>query len=294
MIVPPATAVTLRHAPGRAPTGAPRRASADRAPVPWQDAAMARLGDLLDDLDDLLAPGSFRDFCPNGLQVPHPDGRDAEISTVVTAVSADLEALEAAAAAGADLVLVHHGLFWDGDPRAPDPVAAGRLRVLLAGGIALAAYHLPLDGHAELGNNALLADALGASWEPWAGSGSPAVGVVATWERPLPVAELLARVGAATQPDPWHFPGGPEAVTRLAVVSGAAAGMLPAVAADGLDGLLTGEPREQTRGLAREHGVHAVCAGHHATERGGVQALGARLAERFGVAHRFVDTGNPI
>lgn len=255
---------------------------------------MARLGDLLDDLDGLLAPGDFGDYGPNGLQVPHPGGRDAEITTVVTAVSADLEALEAAAAAGADLVLVHHGLFWDGDPRALDPVAAGRLRVLLAGGIALAAYHLPLDGHATLGNNALLAEALGARSEPWAGSGSPAVGVVATWPSPVPVGELLDRVAAVTQPGPLHFPGGPGVVSRLAIVSGAAAGMLPAVAADGLDGLLTGEPREQTRGLAREHGVHAICAGHHATERGGVQALGARLADRFGVDHRFVDTRNPI
>lgn len=255
---------------------------------------MARLGDLIDHLDDLLAPGSFKDYGPNGLQVPHPDGPDAEVRRVVTAVSADLEALEAAAAAGADLVLVHHGLFWEGDPRALDRVAAGRLRVLLAGGIALAAYHLPLDGHPELGNNALLADALGATHEPWAGSGSPAIGVVATWDDGLPVDELVARVAAATQPDPVVFLAGPDQVHRLAIVSGAAAGMLPAVAADGLDGLLTGEPREQTRGLAREHGLHALCAGHHATETRGVRALGARLAERYGVHHEFVDTVNPI
>ncbi|MDO9408772.1 Nif3-like dinuclear metal center hexameric protein [Patulibacter sp.] len=255
---------------------------------------MARLGDLLADLDDLLSPGSFRDYGPNGLQVPHPDGDDAEVSTVVTAVSADLEALTAAADAGADLVLVHHGLFWDGSPRELDRVAAARLRVLLAGGIALAAYHLPLDGHAEVGNNALLARELGATWVPWTGSGSPPVGVVATWEDPLPVGELLERVAAATQPRPLHFPGGPDAVRRLAIVSGAAAGMVADAAADGLDGLLTGEPREQTRGLAREHGIHAICAGHHATETGGVQALGERLAGRFGVTHRWVDTANPI
>lgn len=255
---------------------------------------MARLADLLDDLDALLAPGTFRDHQPNGLQVPHPDGPDAEVRTVVTAVSADLEALEAAAEAGADLVLTHHGLFWDGDPRALDRVAAARLRVLLTGGIALASYHLPLDGHPQLGNNALLAGALGASWEPWSGSGSPAIGVVATWPEPVAVDDLLARVAEATQPRPLHFAGGPDAIRSLAVVSGAAAGMLGRVAADGLDGLLTGEPREQTRGLAREHGVHAICAGHHATERAGVRALGDRLAERHGVAHRFVDTGNPI
>lgn len=255
---------------------------------------MPRLADMLADLDALLAPGTFRDHQPNGLQVPHPDGDDADIRTVVTAVSADLEALEGAAEAGADLVLTHHGLFWDGDPRALDGVAAARLRVLLAGGIALASYHLPLDGHPQIGNNALLAEALGASREPWAGSGSPAIGVVASWPEPVAIDELLERVARTTQPGPLHFAGGPDAVRRMAIVSGAAAGMLGRVAADGLDGLLTGEPREQTRGLAREHGVHAICAGHHATERGGVRALGDRLAERFGVEHRFVDTANPI
>ncbi|MGX6447882.1 Nif3-like dinuclear metal center hexameric protein [Patulibacter sp. S7RM1-6] len=256
---------------------------------------MARLGDLLSDLDALLDPGAFRDHGPNGLQVPHPGGPDAEVRTVVTAVSADGQALEAAAGRGADLVLVHHGLFWEGDPRALDPVLARRLRTLLTGGIALAAYHLPLDGHPELGNNRLLADALGASAAPWAASGTPPIGTVATFPEPLPIDELLDRVRAATgQERPHHFPGGPERVRRLAIVSGAAAGMVPLAAADGLDGLLTGEPREQTRGLAAEHAVHAICAGHHATETRGVRALGDRLAERFGVRHEFVDTGNPI
>ncbi|WP_210492051.1 Nif3-like dinuclear metal center hexameric protein [Patulibacter sp. SYSU D01012] len=255
---------------------------------------MARLGDLLSDLDALLRPEAFKDYGPNGLQVPPPGGREAEVRTVVTAVSADRQALEAAAGRGADLVLVHHGLFWDGDPRALDPVMAGRLRVLLSGGIALAAYHLALDGHAEVGNNRLLADALGATAAPWAASGSPAIGVVASWDEPLPVDELLRRVRATTGQELHHFPGGPDPVRRLAIVSGAAAGLVPAAAADGLDGLLTGEPREQTRGLAAEHGVHAICAGHHATETRGVRALGDRLAARFGIRHEFVDTGNPI
>lgn len=255
---------------------------------------MARLGDLLTDLDALLEPSRFRDYCPNGLQVPPPDGLDAEIATVVTAVSADAATLEAAAEHGADLVLVHHGLFWDGAPRALDPAMAGRLRILLGRGIALAGYHLPLDGHPEVGNNALLAAALGATSELWAGSGTPPIGVVAHFAEPLRITHLHERVAEVTGRAPATFPGGPEAVSRLAIVSGAAAGMLPDVAADGLDGLLTGEPREPTRGLAAELGVHAICAGHHATETLGVQALGARLAERHGVVHRFVDTANPI
>jgi dinuclear metal center YbgI/SA1388 family protein len=255
---------------------------------------MARLGDIATALDQLLEPRRYRDYGPNGLQIPHPDGADATISTVATAVSADGEALAAAAALDADLVLVHHGLFWDGDPRALDHVAAARLRTVLGHGMALIAYHLPLDGHPELGNNALLCAALGAQSTPWEGSGTPPIGSVARFDPPLPADELARRVERVAGQPAVEFLHGPDPVSRLAVVSGAAASMLPAVAANGLDGLLTGEPREQTRGLAREHGLHAICAGHHATERLGVQALGDWLADRFGVRHRFVETHNPI
>jgi putative NIF3 family GTP cyclohydrolase 1 type 2 len=117
---------------------------------------------------------------------------------------------------------------------------------------------------------------------------------VARFDPPIAVDELVQRIEAVTGQDAIAFRSGPPEVSRLAVVSGAAAGLLPAAAADGLDGLLTGEPREQTRGLAREHGLHAFCAGHHATERLGVQALGGWLAARFGVRHAFVETHNPI
>jgi len=255
---------------------------------------MAVLRELLAHLDDLLEPARFRDHGPNGLQVPPASGPDREVRTVVTAVSADAAALTEAIALGADLVLVHHGLFWEGDPRALDAALAGRLRLLLGADVALAAYHLPLDGHPELGNNARLAAELGADSAPWAASGSPAIGVVARFPEPLALDELTARVATTTGRDPLVLPGGDRSVSRLAIVSGAAASLLPAAAADGLDGLLTGEPREPTRALAAEHGVHALCAGHHATETLGVRALGARLAERFGVVHRFVDTGNPV
>lgn len=256
---------------------------------------MALLRDLLADLDDLLEPGRYRDFCPNGLQVPPPAGLDAEIRTVVTAVSADRQALGEAVALGGDLVIVHHGLFWDGDPRALEPPLAERLRLVLGAGLALAAYHLPLDGHPTVGNNALLAEALGASAAPWAGSGDPAIGVEARFEEPLPLAALASRVAVVTGREPLVLPGEAERpVGRLGIVSGAAAGLLPRAAEDGLDALLTGEPREPTRGLALELGVHAICAGHHATETRGVQALGAHLARHHGVSHRFVDTGNPV
>lgn len=276
--------------------GDPVAPGADAHPPPelWHDPGMARLGEIATALDQLLTPERFRDYGPNGVQVPPPDGDDGEIHTVATAVSADGEAIEAAAGLGADLLLVHHGLFWDGDPRALDRVAAARLRTVLSRGMAVAAYHLPLDGHPALGNNHLLCDALGATGSPWDGSGRPPIGSVARFDPPVAVDELRERIERVTGQPAIAFAFGPERIERLAVVSGAAASMLPAVAADGLDGLLTGEPREQTRGLAREHRLHAFCAGHHATERLGVQALGRWLAERFGVEHRFVETHNPI
>ncbi|MGE4426288.1 MAG: Nif3-like dinuclear metal center hexameric protein [Solirubrobacteraceae bacterium] len=255
---------------------------------------MARLDDLLTDLDDLLRPQRFRDHGPNGLQVPPPDGRDARIDTVVTAVSADLAILEQAAELRAGLVLVHHGLFWEGTSRSLDRSSAARLRTLLGSGIALAAYHLPLDGHPEIGNNARLAQELGATSVPWERSGTPPIGVVATFDPPVAADALVARVATLTGRDPLTFDSGPAEVSRLAIVSGAAASMLGDAAADGLDGLLTGEPREPTRATAAELGVHAICAGHHATETLGVRALGDRLAARFGVEHRFVDSPNPV
>ncbi|MCK9249624.1 MAG: Nif3-like dinuclear metal center hexameric protein [Solirubrobacteraceae bacterium] len=255
---------------------------------------MARLGDLLTDLDDLLEPSRYRDHGPNGLQVPPPDGAAASVSTVVTAVSADLATIERAVELHAELLLVHHGLFWEGTPRSLDRSSAARLRALLTSGVALAAYHLPLDGHPGLGNNARLAAELGATSTPWARSGTPPIGVVATFEPALAVDALVERVERITERPPLAFLGGPAEVRRLAIVSGAAASMLGDVAADGLDGLLTGEPREPTRATAVELGVHAICAGHHATETLGVRALGDRLAERHGVVHRFVGSANPV
>jgi dinuclear metal center YbgI/SA1388 family protein len=252
---------------------------------------MARIADLLADLDDLLQTSSFQDYGPNGLQVPGPE----EVAKVVTGVSANAELFQRAAGAGADLVLVHHGLFWSGPPRPLDAPAKRRLKLLFDADMALAAYHLPLDAHLEVGNNALLARALGASeWSPFAEHRGRPVGVAATFADGIAAPELLARVRAATNREPLAFLDGPPAVRSAGIVSGAGGDHLADAIALGLDALVTGEASERHMALAREAGVHFLAAGHYATETFGVRALGDRLAQRFGVEHLFIDVPNPI
>jgi dinuclear metal center YbgI/SA1388 family protein len=255
---------------------------------------MARLTDLIGILDDLLDPDGFRDYGPNGLQVP---GRE-EVETVVTGVSASAELFERARAEGAGLVVVHHGLFWAGPPRPLDRAAKRRLQLLFDADMSLAAYHLPLDAHLEVGNNALLARALGcdaASIEPFGEVQGRSIGVSARFagEGVVP-SQLLARVRGVTDREPLAFTAGPPTVRTIGLVSGAGADHLEDAIAAGLDAFLTGEPAERVMTRAREAGVHFVAAGHYATETFGVRALGDLLAGRFGVRHVFVDVPNPI
>ena len=253
---------------------------------------MPPLPRLIDHLDELLAPGRYADYAPNGLQVPGA----GEVRRVVTGVSAHRELLRAAAEREADLVVVHHGLFWSGEPLGIDRVRHERLKLLFDHDMALAAYHLPLDGHLEHGNNARLAAALGASrWDAaFPHRGSP-IGVVAHFDDPPSGQELLARVQAVTlREDVLAFLDGPEQVRRLGIVSGAGADALPEAIAGGCDAFLTGEPAERCMAQAREYGVHFLAAGHHATERLGVQRLGELLAAAFGIEHEFVEVPNPI
>jgi len=253
---------------------------------------MAPVHEIVRFLDDFLDAAEFADYGPNGLQVP---GR-AEVDRVVTGVSASLELFEHAVAAGAGLVLVHHGVFWDRAPRALTAAAAVRLRTLLAADVNLAAYHLPLDGHPEVGNNALLAAGLGAeAREPFAGHGGRHIGALARFDgEGVDAGELFARVAALTRREPLVFDAGPARVRTLGIVSGGAAADLDTAIRAGLDGFLTGEPSEPAMTAAREGGIHFIAAGHYATETFGVRRLGEVVAERFGVAHEFVDLPNPV
>jgi len=237
-------------------------------------------------LDGLLDPGAFDDLGPNGLQVPGPRA----VTKVVTGVTAQRALFDRAVAEDAELVLVHHGLFWSFNGVGLTPVLAERLRPLFKHDIALAAYHLPLDAHPEVGNNALLAEALGASGhEAFAG-----IGRGATFDAPVPARELFARVAAVTGREPVVFDGGPPEVRRLAIVSGGAASRLGAAVAEGYDAFLTGEPKENVMADAREAGIHFIGAGHYATETFGVRRLGDLLAAEFGIEHVWVDIPNPV
>jgi dinuclear metal center YbgI/SA1388 family protein len=252
----------------------------------------ARVSDILDEVERLLDPGRFEDYCPNGLQVPGPE----EVETIATGVSAHAELFELAARERAGLLLVHHGLFWGSGPGPIDSVLKRRLKLLFDADIALVAYHLPLDAHLELGNNALLARALGAEQiSPFARHRGEAIGVIATLGGDgVPSAELFERVGAITAREPLVFDAGPELVRRLAIVSGAGADYIDEARAERADALLTGEAAERTMAQAREHGLHLIAAGHYATETFGVRRLGEYLAERFGVRHVFLDVPNPV
>jgi len=252
---------------------------------------MVRREALVAYLDSYLDAGAGTDYGPNGLQV---EGR-AEIRRLVTGVSACVELFERAAAVGADAVLVHHGIFW----RFTSPVLTGhqmrRVEVLLRSGMSLLGYHLPLDRHPEVGNNALAAHGLGlADLEPFAVHEGLAVGFRGRFPRAVPVADLLERCRALFAQEPLAFTSGPDPVSTLGVVSGGAQTELLQAIAAGLDAYLTGEASEWVMNVARENHIHYLACGHYATERLGVRALGERLAQEFQIEVEFIDVPNPV
>ena len=261
--------------------------------------AVAARDEIIAFLDELLDAGAFDDYGPNGLQVAGPE----EVSVVVTGVSAHLELFDRAAALRAQLVLCHHGLFWNKQPAVIDERRKARLKVLFDADMSLAAYHLPLDAHPEVGNNALICERLGLErGEPFGSAGGRPIGFVGhAPDGGLPASELFDRCVAAFsmrgegwERQPLFYGDGPETVRTVAIVSGGGAGMLADAAAAGLDAFVTGEPSEPAMADAREAGIHFVAAGHYATETFGVRRLGELLAERFRVEHRFVEVPNPV
>jgi dinuclear metal center YbgI/SA1388 family protein len=242
-------------------------------------------------LDDLLDTDGTPDFCPNGLQV---EGR-REVERVVTGVSACRALFTRAVDLDADLVLVHHGLLWRSEepPRLVGSVRE-RLRLLLTHDISLVAYHLPLDRHPELGNAAQLARRLGlVELEPFGEFRGVSVGVCGVFPEPVPADELAEAVAAACEREPLHFPGSRALITSVGIVTGRAANDYHLAVTAGLDAFVTGEPSEWAMHMAAEEGVHFLAAGHHATERFGIVALGRWLAEH-GLEVEFIDLPNPV
>ncbi|HEV2771391.1 MAG TPA: Nif3-like dinuclear metal center hexameric protein [Thermoleophilaceae bacterium] len=253
---------------------------------------MASRDEIVAFLDELLDARGWPDHGPNGLQVPGAP----EVDLVISAVSAHAELFAAAADAGAQMVLCHHGILWEKGPAVVTEAHKARLRALFDADLSLVAYHLPLDAHPEVGNNALICRALGLDrCEAFGEHRGRSIGWVGRAGREgVPAAALVERTTAVFEREPLVFAEGPASVRSVGIVSGGGAGSLAEAVERELDALVTGEPSEPAMADAREAGIHFVAAGHYATETLGVRRLGELIAERFGVEHRFVEFPNPV
>jgi dinuclear metal center YbgI/SA1388 family protein len=269
------------------PNGARYQAAPHPEPGKGSDnPAVARRDDIVAYANELLEVERFPEYGTPGLQVLGAD----EVAKVVCGVSSSRELFERAGAAGAQLVIVHHGMFWRNEPVWIDRRQRGRLQALFEADLSLLAYHLALDAHPTFGNNALLAQALGVDVEgPFAD-----VGQGGTLHEPWQVEDICSRVEETVGRTPLLFAHGPEQVQRVAICSGGAGGELIRAAHEGYDLYITGEPEEPSLQNARELGIHFVAAGHDATERLGVQALARHLGERFELDCEFIPIENPI
>ena len=239
-------------------------------------------------LAEFLQVNDFRDYCPNGLQV---EGR-GEINRSVTGVTASAALIEAAVADGADALIVHHGYFWRGEDARITGMRRRRLGLLFQHNLNLFAYHLPLDAHPEIGNNATLARQLGI--EVTKRFGEQDIAVLGTVAEGSTVTSFTRTITEKLGRPPMVIGDAARPLRRIAWCTGGAQGMFEQAIALNVDAYLSGEISEQTVHLARESGVAYIAAGHHATERYGVQALGEHLAQRFGVQHRFIEIENPV
>lgn len=248
------------------------------------------LRQLVDWCDSTLNAHQFKDYCPNGLQI---EGRP-QVSKVISAVSASQSVIELAIEAQADAILVHHGYFWKGEDAVITGMKAARIRQLMQHNISLLAYHLPLDAHPTLGNNAALAELLGFSIsESLQPDQAQPIGNVGHCE-PMSVSEFSAHLSQKLGRPVGHLGGGNETIQRVGWCTGAAQDLIHAAHAQGCDAYISGEVSERTFYEAQELGIHYFVCGHHATERGGVQRLGQAIAERFTICVQFVDTANPV
>ena len=250
----------------------------------------ANLVELVAAVDQLLQVGRYQDYCPNGLQV---EGR-GKIRKLVSGVTASQALLDAAVKAGADALLVHHGYFWKGEDPCLVGIKKNRLAQLLRADISLIAYHLPLDDHPTLGNNAQLARVLGFDPQPRPAQAGDSLVWLGRLSEPMSGPALADHIDACLGRRPLHIDGGAPAIETVAWCTGAAQGFIEEAAQAGAQAFISGEVSEQTVHIARERGLHFYAAGHHATERYGVKALGEYLAAQFAIEHQFIDIDNPV
>ncbi|MDX6017637.1 MULTISPECIES: Nif3-like dinuclear metal center hexameric protein [Shewanella] len=241
-------------------------------------------------LHEFLQLDQFRDYAPNGLQV---EGK-AEIRKIVTGVTACQALIDRAVEAGADALLVHHGFFWKNEPEVLTGMKQRRIKTLLLNDINLFGYHLPLDAHPMLGNNAELGRVLGVI-EPEAVE-TVAQGLLwqGVLDSPMTAKDLSAMLEQCLGQVPLHLDGGDRSIQKLAWCTGGAQDYIDTAAALGVDAFISGEVSERTFHSAVEQGIHYFSAGHHATERFGIKALGEHLAHEFALEHEFIDIPNPV
>ena len=252
---------------------------------------MASLRQVVDLLQSTLKPQLFNDYCPNGLQV---QGKE-QIQRLVTGVTASQALIDAAINLKADAILVHHGYFWKGENACVVGMKKNRLKALLMNDISLLAYHLPLDAHHELGNNVQLAKKLGLGIvEPLYPENPKQVGNIAVLDEPMSAEDFSMLCERVLGQKPIHIAGENQLIKTIGFCTGAAQGFIEQAVVMGCDAYLSGEISEPTVHTARETGIHYFAAGHHATERYGVQAVGEFLAEKLGIEHVFVDIANPV
>ena len=250
-----------------------------------------QLMELCDFCDDYLKTSEFKDYCPNGLQVES----NPEVAHIVAGVTASLALIEAAIDVGADTLLVHHGYFWKGESQPIAGFKGRRIARLIRNNINLLAYHLPLDAHPVVGNNAQLAKVMG--WNVAGSFGSVGIhDLVFHGSLPMPLSldELTSSIASRLGGNPLSISAGGKPITSIAWCTGAAQSYIEAAADRGIDVFVSGEVSEHTFHFAQEAGIHYIAAGHHATERYGVQALAVLLAERFQIHQQFIDIPNPV
>ena len=250
-----------------------------------------QLQQLNDFCADYLRVSDFKDYCPNGLQVEGVD----EVNLIVSGVTASLELIEAAIDLKADALLVHHGYFWKGEASTITGFKGRRIRALIKNNLNLLAYHLPLDAHPVVGNNAQIARIMG--WEvngTFASVGLHDIVFHTELKEAVTLDELSAIIASKLAATPLSIDAGDQLIRRVAWCTGAAQSYIDQAADRGFDVFISGEVSENTFHFAKESGIHYIAAGHHATERYGVQALGELIADRFGLQHQFVDIPNPV
>ena len=248
---------------------------------------MATITSFTNYINELLEVSSFKDYAPNGLQV---QGKE-KLKTIVTGVSATQALIESAIEKNADAILVHHGWFWEKEDQRIIGMKHHRLKLLIENDINLLAYHLPLDAHPELGNNAQLAKLLEIHIEDV--MDEQGVGNYGRLPEYTSLESLGEQIETALKRKPTLISGGDHAIRKVAWCTGGAQNWITKAADAGVDAFISGEISEHTVHIAREMGVHYIAAGHHATERYGVKALGEHVAAKFGLLCEFVDIDNP-